>query len=157
MSHNLTDSGSFDMTPSDASRLLRLGMADERRPVDDLIDGLKAKEAGPRTLIELLERPGLIDPGQADGMLIQGEAGIDHLQGLKQRGKICYKNADSDAERMAGLAAYFLAIGAALAHHGKLICSRSREELDQVLLDIAEVAPEPWDEMLNKAIAVPWA
>jgi hypothetical protein len=49
------------------------------------------------------------------------------------------------------MAAYFLAVAAALANHGALICSRTREELDPVLLDLATVLPGQWSEMLCRA------
>ena len=49
-----------------------------------------------------------------------------------------------------------VSVAAGLKHQHRRICSRGREELDQILLDLAEAAAEPWAELLSGAAATPW-
>jgi hypothetical protein len=155
MSTTYRNSEDFDgLTPADASRLLRLGMNDERRPIDDLIDYLNEAPTKDR-LTGLLshETFGLEEPHKD---LVDGQASAERLRDVKDMSKVLYKRGKNREERMTGMAGYFLSVAAALAHHQQRICSRNREELDQLLLDLAEVAPDPWSTLLNQATETPW-
>jgi hypothetical protein len=54
--------------------------------------------------------------------------------------------------RLAGTAGYFLAVAAGLAWHGEYLSSRPREEISEVLMDLAAVTPGDWNELLVKAL-----
>lgn len=133
-------------------RLLKLGLTEPRRPIDDLIERLSRAD-GATWFQALCQRPPLSSLnalGSAGEGMIQGRASVAQLTELKEAGKQLLREPGPEA-RLTGMAAYFLAVGAALANHGALICSRPRAELDPVLLDLATVLPGPWSDMLCRA------
>jgi hypothetical protein len=148
------DSEFANLTELDASRLLQLGLSGPRRPVDALIDRLSqldghrwlesALTVGPASVFE--------DPENA---LIHGRATLDQLKQMKDGGKSLMKQSRDRETRLIAIAGYFVAIAAAMAHYGNRICSREREELNPILLDLAAVAPNKWSELLSRAALAP--
>jgi hypothetical protein len=132
-----------------ATRLLRLGLSEPRRPVDDLIDRLGAAD-GATWLEGALERV-LGDLGSAREQLVEGRATIAQLASVKEHSQTLLRAGPDADSRLAGIAGYFLALAAALRHHGHALSSRGRDELDAVLLDLATAAPSPFSELLSGA------
>ncbi|MEQ8766796.1 MAG: hypothetical protein RL885_22980 [Planctomycetota bacterium] len=130
------------------SRLLRLGLEKEEGPARGLIQRLSGPKGAAR-FRELIHRPPF-DLSVTTGLL-DGSLDLPALDRLKEKDKVLFSSGDDSELRLTGMAAYFLAIAGALAHHGQNICSRPREEVDRLMLDLAEVAPEPWSELLARA------
>jgi hypothetical protein len=130
-------------------RLLKLGLTQPRRPIDELIERL-SRDDGATWFLGLCQRQPLNLFGLANEALPGGRASVAQLTELKETGKRMLRESGTDS-RLIGMATYFLAVAAALANHGALICSRTREELDPVLLDLATVLPGQWSEMLGRA------
>ncbi len=148
------DSEFANLSELDASRLFQIGLCGPRRPVDALIDRLSqldghhwldsALSTGTASMFE--------DPENA---LIRGSATLDQLKRMKEEGKSVIKRSRDRETRLNALASYFLAIAAAMVHHRNLICSRRRDELNPVLLDLASVAPGKWSDLLSQAALTP--
>jgi len=135
---------------AEAAELLALGLTGPYRPVDLLIDRLRARD-GAAWFERTLSEPPIGEIGDAKRALLEGEASLEDLNSLKERAKSAMVEAeDLDATRRA-VAAYLLAATAALAHHGRSISSRRREELYEALIDLASAAPERWAAMLRRA------
>jgi hypothetical protein len=76
---------------------------------------------------------------------------LPDLLALKDR---CKRKAEESADAEACLAAhavYLYCIAAAIVSHGCLISARSREQVDDALVDLASVAPEPWRRLFMDA------
>lgn len=142
-----------DLTTSDASRMLELGLSSPRRPVDDLIDRLSLPGAGDWLAQTLAQGPAGAF-GDPASYLAEGKATLDQLLAVKQSSKSLLNTVDDPATRLAALAGYFFAIAAALVQHKSNISSRSLSELEPVLLDLASVTAEPWTSLLAGASAV---
>lgn len=138
---------------SSATRLLKLGISGPKRRVDPLIERLRST-AGKAWFAGMLKRPpfaGLREPVE---QLVQGRASLDEIVAFKDAGKQAVTTAPGADAELTGVAAYYLAIAAAMAHHNSLISSVNRPELDAVLLDLAEVLPSPWSELASRAALV---
>ncbi len=135
---------------STASKLMRLGFSRPRRPVDDLIDRLRQPDAA-AWMDEALRSGPIADDGAPVALLVEGTATAEDLAVIKERSKTLLHTSGTGSQRLAGVAGYFLSIAAALRHHGVLITARSRDEVDPVLLDLAEAAPAPYGDMLSAA------
>lgn len=138
-----------DLDPKTTARLLELGLSGPRKPADDLLERLERKEGrrwfSDRVLAGISEG-GFENPDR----LAPGEATLEELIALKDWSKGEVSGSSGD-RRLAGLAGYFLAVAAALVHYQKLICGRTRGELDPVLFDLATAVPSPWDDLFVKA------
>lgn len=138
----------------DASRLLELGLTGPRRPVDALIDRLAALDGG-RWLESTLDTVFVASLREAPQSLIDGDVTVEQLRDIKNKSKSLMKKGNDRDTRLGALVGYFFSIASALAHHHALICSRSREELDPILLDLAAVAPPSWSGLLGRAALAP--
>lgn len=130
-----------------AARLLKLGRDEQRRAVDALLDDLAAH--APARLEELLASGPAGTLGPPLETFVAGGAGLAALADAKDRCKVAPER--DLRERLERLAGYFTAIAAALAHHRTRICSRSSEELEPILLDLAAATPSPWSELFSRA------
>jgi len=135
-----------------ASRLLRVGLRGPARPVDRLLDRL-AEEDGAKWLRGVLSDDplGLLASATAD----RAEAGItlDALKSLKQIGKTSAMRADTRDATLRAMVGYFFSVGTGLAMFRENISSRSAEELDPILMDLASVSPPEWSALFEKAWA----
>lgn len=138
---------------SQATRLLKLGLTGPKRRVDPLLDRLSST-AGKSWFAAVLKRPPFAGLGSPADALAKGDASLDQLVAFKDAAKKVVTTAGGPDAELTGVAAYYLAIAAALAHHNSLISSVNRLELDAVLLDMAEVLPSPWAELVSKAALV---
>ncbi len=133
------------------SRLLKLGQSP--RPVDALIDRLSASD-GHTWLGTNLERAFGAKCGPVTEKLTDPSTPVDELVMLKDLSKQHGRREGDDAG-LTAMAAYFLSVAAAVAHHGVLISSRSQTELTSVLEDLAVVVEPPFRELLLKAVRAP--
>ncbi len=135
---------------ADATRLLRFGLSEKARPIDELIDRLLDVD-GPTWLDSVLRSGPAGSFGDPMVTLLDGAATLDQLMAVKQTSKsLLTRDANADS-RLTALATYFFVVAAALGNHQTNICSRSGHELAEVLLELASVCPEPWREWLDHA------
>lgn len=142
----------MSLTFEQTTSLLRLGLSDPPRPVDELIERLRAAD-GASWLATTLERGPLAGVGNATDVLVEGRCTPEQLRTVKDEARAMSKKSDA-RDRLAGIAAYFLAIAAGLRHHGTLLTSRDRAAVNEVLLDLAEAAPDPFSGLLMDATLV---
>ena len=150
MSSVPTSPNDQELTETGVTRLLTLGLAGPARPVDELIDRLLQND-GHRWLSSALGSWPLAAHGSPRGQLCEGRATVDELRSIKNDSKDLLKRARDREDRLAGLLGYFFSVAAALAHHGELITSRPRAEVDPTLLELAEVTPGAWSKLLSRA------
>ena len=147
---------SSSISASQASVFLKLGITGPRRPVDDVIDHLRKDRTG-QWLSSALQAGPMTAVGSAAGgasaaeLLASGKATLEQCSAIKEKSKKIVKNAISPQERLGGIAGYFISIAAGLRHHDVLLTTHDRDELAGILLDLAEVAPEPFATLLSEA------
>ena len=133
------------------TRMLDAG-AERGRPVDALIARL---ESGASLEEWLLEGPAR-SLGDPKAMLLEGGASTERLGEVKDAAKAFAKERPEDPS---GLATYFVALAAGLAHHGVSLSAVERERLDEVFLDLADAAREmrdgAWSGLLEAAVRTP--
>ena len=132
---------------ADASRLLRLGL-DPAPPADD-----GALSTTPEAVAGLLAVPPVPLPGPAGLLLIEGQASLPLLRGLKSAAQARFAPTWSATERLAAGIWYHLAIAAACVHHGVVITSQPVADLRTAWTGLSRRLPEPWGTLLNKAVA----
>lgn len=130
-----------------ASTFAQSGLA-----VAELIERLHAPD-GERWFARLLAAEPFRPFGPGARELLASGVAIERLVELKEAGKRHFKRAPAAANdaRLHGLAAYCLAVAAALGHHGQPIGGRPRALLDPLFLELATAVPEPWSRLLGKA------
>lgn len=138
-----------DIGDEQARKLLRLGMLKTFRPVDALIERLKATDGQEWFRKVTLAAPFTTILGRGDG-LITGRVMLAQLTALKEAGKRQARELDRNM-RLIARAAYDLSIAAAIVHYGQVITTQSRTELLDVLSDLAEALPEPWAKLVVDA------
>ncbi len=136
------------------SSLLRLALEDGRRPVDDLIDRLGQPD-GPAWLVGTIDALSIFSHEALTQQLVEGQATLEQLVAIKDESKSTVGRGEDSGSRLVAMWVYFVTVAAALMHYGALICSRDRDELDPILLDLAVVAPPPWSELLGRATLAP--
>ena len=75
------------------------------------------------------------------------------LEVMKEQGKRSVKGNPPYDERLAGIVRYFVAVAAALVQHETLISTHDREEIAEILGDLAAVVPRPWIGLMTEAVA----
>jgi len=137
-----------------AARLLHLGIRGPVRPVDRLVERLRATDRHRWVEGVVAEIERAIHPGARD-LLLTGRHGDEEplplLRRIKDRCKKQAARAEPGKEPLEPMLGYFLAVGAALAHHNTLISSVARCEIDAALLDLACELPDPWVDLLCRA------
>ncbi len=140
-----------EISPEQASVFLHLGLGGSRRPVDELIDRLRASD-GAAWLDDALASGPLRGEGSPADVLIGGRSSLEQLIRFKERSKLMIRAAADRQSRLAGIAGYLFSVAAALRHHGALITDRDRREVDAVLLDLAEAAPDSFGRLAGEAV-----
>ncbi len=143
-----------EMALHDATRLLRLGLSEHHRPIDELLDRLLQKDGGKWLEVALKGGP-TGSFGSPIAFVFEGKATLDQLIAIKQTSKSLLHAEPNLNGRLTALASYFFAVAAALLHHHTNISSRTRDELDSVLLELAAVCPPPWAAFLDKSSSTP--
>lgn len=132
-------------------RLLALGLAGLRRPVDGLIARLREGD-GQEQLASLLEAGPARRFGSIEGTLLRGGVSLAVLFEIKEESKRLYRASVQDPEaRLSGIATYFLALASALANRAARISGTAEDEVRTAWLDLACVAPPPWAELFARA------
>lgn len=153
--HNADNLPSFaEMAIHDASRMLRLGLSERQRPIDDLLDRIVTAD-GETWLADVLKTGPAGSFGSPTTYLLEGKATLDQLTAIKQTSKSLLNSEPNPAGRLTALASYFYAVAAALRHYRTNISSRSRDELNPVLQELAAVSPSPWADFLDEASSSP--
>ena len=138
-----------DLNEGQASRLLALGNAGPRRPVDDVIDRLAHPDGAAWFAKAVFAVSGLsrsaLTPSEA------ARPALDELIVLKEKAKAALADAATRDEASAATALYFVAVAAARALHDAGISSQPPHELAGVMADLAGAAPDPWAEILMEA------
>jgi len=122
------------------SALLRLGLAQDRRPVDALIARVEAPD-GAAWLAGVLESEPALRPGVS----------LERLRACKQQART---DARADPEDHRALLIYYLSVGTALAEYGVQISSVDHGLVAAALVDFAEVLPDEWSRRLRRAALV---
>ena len=147
-----TQSGD-SLSANAVSRLLPLGLSQPAGPVADLIERLSEPD-GLDWLMHTLEHGPMREAGTTAKACADGSATLDDLTRVKERAKRAMGRAETRQEMLSATLAYFLVIGSAMAHHNELLTSQSRDQVDQALVDLSDVLPTPWSELLQSAAMV---
>jgi len=117
--------------------------------------GRVAKQAdGAAWLQACFARPPFAPLVDAGARLRYGSLALAELRALKDRAKAGFAPGQPHDSRLASIAAYFLAIAAALSHHQRCITSQPLVELRALLIDLATSVAEPWSSLLSEAAFV---
>jgi len=92
-------------------------------------------------------------PGGAAAIL-GGTASLVALYAVKDHCKAAFRGGEDLDNVLTSVAGYFLAVAAALVHHGAVLSSQSRAELGPLLIDLATALPEPWSSLASRAAFV---
>jgi hypothetical protein len=136
------------------SRLLGLGMARAVEPADRLARRLSRPD-GAAWLERQLASGALSQSSAVLARLASGGASLDELRELKARANQQLEEGSDTAwsdARLGSLAAYFLAVASALAHHGANITRQPPEKLAPLLERLAGAAPTAWRTLLEAAV-----
>lgn len=138
------------MEASAVTRLLRMGLSPARRPIDALIDRLRARDGESWLDLQLgVEMP------QTERMIasriLARQAQLDDLLRMKDLSKLRLAQVHTEPERVSALLGYFLAVAGGLAQYGLVITSRAGEELEIAMLDLAEAAPRALQDVAAEA------
>lgn len=90
----------------------------------------------------------------AERALVAGPLPLAELEALKGRAKRGFGPEQPRELRLASIAAYFVAIAAALVHHRALVTSQPLAHARALLLDLATAIDEPWSSLLSAATLV---
>ncbi|MCA9289688.1 MAG: hypothetical protein KDA25_01080 [Phycisphaerales bacterium] len=153
MTEHADDHPTVPLTDRAVTRMLTLGLSRPARPIDGLIERLSAPDAAGWLDVALRLSPAASDGDPVD-RLVHGQASRADLEVYKRSAQASNAPPISD-EAMRGMFAYFTIVAAGLAHHGILLTSRPREQVDEFLLDLAAVLPEPWHSFLCRATEAP--
>ena len=144
-----------DSPPSDdraRTAITMLGLATgskSRRPVDELIRRLQQPDA--MSWLDIaVPTCGRTPPGRIAG-LIDGSMPLEDMVAIKDQSKKQIASAPTLDHALASLAVYCLSVAAALAHHDVMISTQKREEWDELFIDLSEVVPPAWRNVLLKA------
>ena len=138
------------LTPPRTARLLTLGIAGPRRPIDDVLARLE-QPGGRQWFADEIRGLCAAHFGRPADALITGELSAAAIGGAKEAVKGEMADAPTHEQSLRLIARYFALVAAALAAHGERIASRSDLELEEALLDLATASPAPFDAMFRLA------
>lgn len=139
-----------DLSTSDASRLLQLGLHTPDRPIDLLIDRLNQPDGQNWLDVQLSENP-ISKFGAPQQLFVKGEITLDQLQQIKSDCKKLLSTHHDNLSRMQATIGYFFSIAASLLHYNKLISNRKREEIKAAMNDLSAITSDPWPEFFKSA------
>ncbi len=129
-----------------ATRLIRLGLASQGRPIDDVIARLERADGE-----VWFEHSLAIAPLNAITSAPTSTIPLETLRSSKEAAKHLLRHPTDADERLVGVLAYFVCVGVALVQHNQLICGRTNAEVQSVLADLATAVPLSWSGLLAKA------
>ncbi|MCA9309898.1 MAG: hypothetical protein KDA21_01760 [Phycisphaerales bacterium] len=153
MSHDQPSQVGDSLSANAVSRLLPLGLSQPAGPVAALIERLALAD-GADWLAHTLAGGAFRDAGTSAAACAGGTATVAELRAVKESAKRAMGRSETHQEMLSATLAYFLSIGAALAHHNELLTSQPREQVDQALVDLADVLPDPWSGLLERAALI---
>lgn len=139
-----------ELSTSDASRLLQLGLDAPEKPIDQLVDRLNQPD-GLKWLNLQLSEKNIAMYGSPKQLFIGGKITLDQLQQIKQQSKKLLSTHTDHSSRMQATIGYFFSIAASLFIYEKLISSRKREEIKASMNDLSAITSEPWSEFFKSA------
>lgn len=129
-----------------ATRLIRLGLASQGRPIDDVIARLERADGE-----VWFEHSLAIAPLNAVTRAPIATIPLETIRNAKEAAKHLLRHPVDANERLLGVLAYFVCVGVALVQHNQLICGRGNAEVQSVLADLATAVPLNWSGLLAKA------
>ncbi len=138
-----TDSNQHSVSDLAATRLLRLCADVGSGPLAEL-QRLVSGTPGPGVVLEGVHSITGRQPPFSG-------ATLEDLRRFKEMGRDLSENSTPE-RRAAHVLTYFLAVAAALADHGVNISSRSTDELEPLLLDIALMFDDPIRSHVSRAV-----
>lgn len=147
----LKQTSASDPPSSTATAKTLLGLAAQRlaRPVDELIRRMRQRD-GESWLNIAVPTCASTSPEEL-ASLLGGTASLAEMSACKERAKKQIAIAPTMDHALASLAVYCLSVAAALAHHDVCISTQSREQWDEIFIDLSECVPAAWREVLLKA------
>lgn len=142
--------GGSDAENAIAARLLKLGVRGPTRPVDRLIERLSRTDRGV-WLDDAIREVSGSSTETVSVLTLTPSTPLGSIRALKDRCKRQAAKGLPGQEPLEPMLGYFIALAAAMAHHGALISSVPRSEIEGVLLDLACVLPDPWADLFCRA------
>lgn len=124
------------------------------KPVDFAVEEIR--RAGDREVDReaWLERAFSLIAGKAGARrLVSAAPTRDELDRLRHAATMAFGGAAKVEERNAALVVYALVVAAGLVHHGLLLSSQPRTEIDVMLAELAGILGEPFASFLESAVA----
>lgn len=143
-----------------ASKILALAAAPALRPVDFLIAESRLVRdphwfARAFSEVAALELGAAVPPASGDPTAWHAHAPATAvLEAWRSRSKFAFEAAGDVHARNAALLVYAWCIAASLVHHGTLGSSQPREDVDQLLAEVATALPEPFASLPRRALHV---
>lgn len=120
------------------------------KPVDFAVEEIR--RSGDREA--WLERAFSLIAGKAGARsLLSAASSRDELDRLRHAATMAFGGAAKVEERNAALVVYALVVAAGLVHHGLLLSSQPRTEIDVMLAELAGILGEPFASFLESAVA----
>lgn len=139
-----------DLSVEQSRALFGLGSR-EPHPMVDFVQSRLTRPDGSTWLAATAGIAGSWDPAQIDdNPLITGDLALEDVKRMKNQGKeLHHSSSDPDTHARAFLT-YFLALAAARLHCAVELTRRDPEDVTVILLDLAEVLPEPWSSLASR-------
>ncbi|HNQ22819.1 MAG TPA: hypothetical protein PKK06_06980 [Phycisphaerae bacterium] len=138
------------LTPTMASRLLRLGLSESDQPVDLLLERVQAAE-GARWFASAVTAVFGESAGRPGAELLSPATTLARLRLWKRQCTALAEQAADQDSWLQAMLGYFLAVAAALAHHQAMITDRPPGEAQATLAKLAAAVPLPWSNLLSQA------
>lgn len=139
-----------ELTTSDASRLLQLGLNIQESPIDQLLDRLNQPD-GPQWLDQQLSEKPISIFGSPEQIFVDGNITLEQLQQIKLKCKQILSTQKDYQSRMLATIGYFFSIAASLQHHQKLLSSRKIDEIKAAMNDLSAITSKPWCNLFKSA------
>ncbi len=149
-SDHSSESRFSDLSTSDASKLLQLGLNIPERPIDQLMDRLNQPDGLNWLDLQLSEEP-ISMFGSPKQLLVKGDITLDQLKKIKQQSKKLLSSHPDYSSRMQATIGYFFSIAASLLHHQTLLSNRKREEIKAAMDDLSAITSDPWSDFFKSA------
>ncbi len=130
-----------------AHALRRALVAGPLMPVDPLVGELASIQDRRGYLDSALH-----DSGGALGSAVSPEVALDLLSQIRDRAVAGFRDAAATEERNRCLAAFAVAMASGLVHHGVLLTSQPRCDVDLLLAELAGLLPRDLAELFNRAV-----
>lgn len=132
------------LADNQAAHLLDLAHGGGVRPIDAVLDRLTGP-GGQAWLSDALQRLG----GDVRTRLVDGGP-VESFAALKEQAKVLGNRGCESA--LAGRLGYFLTIAAALAHHNRLISSRSGGDIQPILVELGPHLDPELEAVVARAV-----